>query len=262
MSGNGRLGQSEYAELVSRVQEAVAEHVPPGSSVLVVSKGDAALVELPGVTAAHFPQDAGGGYAGHHPHDSASATAQLEELRRHGAEYLILPATSRWWLEFYGDFAGHLVNHGELVADLPDACLIYGLGRSVQPSAAQPLIARPRSTIAQVRDYLEHLVAEEARLVVLEADGGVAEALAPLRATGMRVSELAVGEPLRSLRRSARTGAEYLVVPCAADEWLQDHAEIAAEIEEACRKIADQHYLCRVYELTELGEESQMGEEA
>jgi hypothetical protein len=262
VSANGRLGQSEYAELVSRVQAAVAEHVPPGSSLLVVSKGDAALVELPGVAAAHFPQDAGGGYAGHHPHDSASATAQLEELRRHGAEYLVLPATSRWWLDFYGDFSGHLASHGELVVDLPDACLIYGLGRSVQPTAGPPLTERPRATVAQVRDYLESLVADEARLVVLEANGGVAEALAPLRATGLRVADLAVDEPMRSLRRSARTGAEYLVVPRAADDWLQDHAEVATEIEESCRKIADQHHLCRVYELTDLGEDLHMGEEA
>ncbi|HWO84207.1 MAG TPA: hypothetical protein VNM38_10530, partial [Solirubrobacterales bacterium] len=116
MSGNGRLSQGEYAELVSRVQASVAEHVPPGSSVLVVSKGDGSLVELPGVTAAHFPQDSNGGYAGHHPHDSAAATAQLEELRRRGAEYLVLPASSRWWLDFYGEFAAHLASHGELVA--------------------------------------------------------------------------------------------------------------------------------------------------
>jgi hypothetical protein len=262
MSGNGRLGQSEYAELVSRLQGAVAQHVPPGSSVLVVSKGDAALVELPGVVASHFPQDAGGGYAGHHPHDSATATAQLEELRRHGAEYLVLPATSRWWLDFYGDFARHLASHGELVADLPDACLIYGLGRSVEPLAGPPLTERPRATAAQVRDYLENLVADEARLVVLEADGGVAEALAPLRATGLRLAKIADSDPLGSLRRSARAGAEYLVVPRAADEWLQDHDEIATEIEESCRKIADQIHLCRVYELSQLGEDLHMGEEA
>lgn len=262
MSENGHLSQSEYAELVGRVQATVAEHVPPGSSVLVVSKGDAALVELPGVVAAHFPQDAGGGYAGHHPHDSASATAQLEELRRHGAEYLILPATSRWWLEFYGEFAAHLASHGDLVADLPDACLVYGLGRSVQPQAGPPLAERPRANVAQVRDYLESLFAEESRLVVLEADGGVAEGLAPLQATGLRVADLATGDPALSLRRFARRGAEYLVVPRAADEWLQDHGEVAEEIEESCRKIADQRHLCRVYALTELGEDSYMGEEA
>lgn len=262
MSGNGRLSQSDYAELVSRVQADVAEHVPPSSSVLVVSKGDASLVELPGVTAAHFPQDSSGGYAGHHPHDSAAATAQLEELRRRGAEYLVLPASSRWWLDFYGEFAAHLASHGELVADLPDSCLIYGLGRSVQPLAGPPLAARPRANVAQIRDYLENLVAEEARLVVLEADGGLADGLAPLRATGLRVADLAAGDPLQRLRGSTGRGAEYLVVPRAADEWLQDHAEVAEEIEESCRKVADQRHLCRVYELNQLGEDSYMGEEA
>lgn len=261
MSENGRLSQGEYAELVGRVQAAVAEHVPPGSSVLVVSKGDATLVELPGVSAAHFPQDSGGGYAGHHPHDSATATAQLEELRRRGAEYLVLPATARWWLDFYGDFAAHLASHGEVVADLADACLIFGLGHSAQPLAGPPLVERPRANVAQVRDYLENLVAEEARLVVLEADGGVAAGLVPLQATGLRVAELATDDA--SLRRRfARTGAKYLVVPRAVDEWLRDHDEVAVEIEESCRKIADQRHLCRVYALNDLGEDSYMGEEA
>jgi hypothetical protein len=262
MSGNGRLSQSEYAELVSRVQASVAEHVPPGSSVLVVSKGDASLVELPGVTAAHFPQDSGGGYAGHHPHDSATATAQLEELRRRGAEYLVLPASSRWWLDFYGEFAAHLANHGELVADMPDSCLIYGLGRSARPRTGLPLAGRPQATAQQVREYLENLVSEEATLLVLEVEAGLAQALAPLRATPLWVADLAAGDPLESLRRSARDGAEYLVVPRVADEWLQAHAEVAEGIEKSCRKVADQRHLCRVYELSKLGEEAHMGEEA
>jgi len=261
MSGNAHLSQSEYAELVSRVQASVAEHVPPGSSVLVVSKGDASLVELPGVTAAHFPQDSGGGYAGHHPHDSATATAQLEELRRRGAEYLVLPASSRWWLDFYREFATHLASHGELVADLPDSCLIYGLGPSTQPQAGSPVVDRPRATMQQVREFLESLVPEEAKLVVLEVEAGLAQALTPLKATALGVGHLAVGDTLESLRRCARGGAEYLVVPRVADEWLQDHAGVVEEIEESCRKVADQRHLCRVYELFELREEAYMGEE-
>ena len=259
MSGNGHLGVAEYADLVARVQDAVAQHVPPGASVLVASKGDAPLVELPGLAAAHFPQDSSGGYAGFHPHDSAAATAELEELRRHGAEYLVLPATSRWWLDFYAEFATHLANHGELVADVPDACLIFGLGRRPQPQTS-PLAGRPRASVDQVRDYLESLVDEDSTLAVLEVEGGFAPALAPLHAKGLRVAELAEGDPLRSLRRAALVGAEYLVVPRAAAEWLGEHTAVAGEIEGSCRKVADQHHLCCVYELTELGRET--GEEA
>lgn len=260
MSGNGRLGAAEYADLVSRVQAAVAEHVPPGASVLVVSKGDAALVELPGLSAAHFPQDGSGGYAGHHPHDSAVATAELEQLRRQGAEYLVLPATSRWWLDFYAEFAAHLAAHGELVADVPDACLVFGLGRSPQPQAGPPLAARPRATVDQVRDYLERLIDEDATLAVLEVEGGFAPALAPLRAKGLRVDELAEEDPLLSLRRAALVGAEYLVVPRAAGEWLGEHEAVAGTIESSCRRVVDQHHLCRVYELTDI-EGEEMGEE-
>jgi hypothetical protein len=260
MSGNGRLGASEYADLVSRIQEVVAQHVPPGASVLVVSKGDAALVEMPGLAVAHFPQDSLGEYAGHHPHDSAAATAELEELRRRGAEFLVLPSTSRWWLDFYRDFAGHLATHGTLIADVPDACLIFGLGSRLQAEVGSPLTGRPRASVDQVRDYLESLVDEDATLAVLEVEGGLAPALAPLRAKGLRVVELVEGDPLHSLRRAALVGAEFLVVPRVAGEWLAEHESVAEQIERSCRKVADQKHLCRVYELIQSGEED-MGEE-
>jgi hypothetical protein len=259
VSENGRLGAAEYADLVTRIQEAVAEHVRPGASVLVASKGDAGLVEMPGLIAAHFPQDSAGGYAGYHPRDSAAATAELEELRRRGAEYLVLPETSRWWLDFYAGLASHLATHGELVADVPDACLIFSLGRSAQPLATSPLLGRPRASIDQLRDYLGSLLDEETTLAVLEVEGGFAPALAPLHAKGLRVAELADGDPLRSLRRAALVGAEYLVVPRAAGEWLAENDGVAGEIESACRRVADQRHLCRVYELNGLGD-TEIGE--
>jgi hypothetical protein len=261
MSENGQLGQAEYGELVSRVRAAVTGHVPPGASVLVVSKGDTALVELPGLAAAHFPQDASGAYAGHHPHDSAAATNELEELRRRGAEYLVLPATARWWLDFYGDFAAHLANHGELVADVPDACLIFGLGRAAQPNRDSPVSGRPRASVGQMRDYLESLLDEDAKLVVLEADGGIASELAPIHAAGLRVTDLQGEDPLLGLRRALLAGVEYLVVPRTAGEWLDENREVVAEIEKSCRRVADQRHLCRLYELKGLGEEHMGAEE-
>lgn len=82
--------------------------LPRAARVLVVSRGDEEIVELPGRRGAHFPQAPDGGYAGHHPADSQEAIAQLEALRTAGAEYLVVPATSGWWLEHYGAFAAHL----------------------------------------------------------------------------------------------------------------------------------------------------------
>jgi GT2 family glycosyltransferase len=118
--------QLGYRHLVSRVQDAVAEHVPAGSAVLVISRGDRELVKLDGCQAGHFPQDADGRYLGHHPRDSAQAIAWLEQSRREGAEFLVIPATARWWLDHYRAFGEHLRHHCS-VTDL-DVCAIYGLG--------------------------------------------------------------------------------------------------------------------------------------
>jgi GT2 family glycosyltransferase len=119
-----RLG---YGRLVERIRAAVAQTVPSGSAVLVVSRGDRALVELEDRRAAHFPQDPGGGYLGHHPRDSDDAIERLEELRARGADYLVLPSTSYWWLEHYRGFAEHLRKRYP-VTDA-EVCSIYGLRR-------------------------------------------------------------------------------------------------------------------------------------
>jgi hypothetical protein len=259
MSGNGAapLGEAEYADLVGRVHSAVASTVPPGATVLVVSKGDAALLAMPGLSAAHFPQDQAGEYAGHHPLDSAAATAELERLRRHGAEYLVIPATARWWLDFYEGFAAHLANHGELVADLPGACLIYGLGRLGDDAAGPSAVTQPIASVDQLRDYLESLISTDSSVVLFDATEGAVAALAPLRALPLAPDEVGAdggGDLLAALRHSSEAGADYLVVPRASDEWLEGHAEAATELEGACRKIADQRHLCRVFELVGLRE--------
>ncbi len=141
----------------------------------------------------------------------------------HGAEYLVIPATARWWLDFYEGFAAHLANHGELVADLPDACLIYGLGRLGDDAAGLPAVTKPTASVDQLRDYLENLISTESSVVVLEAGEGAVAALAPLRAVPLALDQVgAEGDEglLRQLRHRAEAGADYLVVPRAADEWL------------------------------------------
>jgi GT2 family glycosyltransferase len=117
-----RLG---YRQLVGRIQAEVAAEVPAGSSVLVVSRGDRALLELGACDARHFPQDPDGGYLGHHPADSEDAVRRLESLRADGAAYLVLPSTAYWWLDHYADFAGHL--RGNYPASKGDACTIFSL---------------------------------------------------------------------------------------------------------------------------------------
>ena len=254
MSANGgsSLGEAEYADLVARIHGLVAATVPPGSSVLVVSKGDARLLEMPAAVAAHFPQAEGGEYAGHHPLDSAAAIAALEELRRHGAEYLVIPATARWWLDYYAEFATHLATHGELLADQPDSCLIYGLGGV---AVAAPAGEAPAVSGDQMRDYLEHLVPADARLIVLEQEAeGLAGSLAPLPAQRLAAGEEGEdwGAFQAALEQLARSGAEYLIVPRSEDEWFDRRSGHGRRLEEVCRKVADQRHLCRVFDLDDM----------
>jgi hypothetical protein len=116
-----------YRELTDRLRRAAEEAIPAGSTVLVVSKGDDGLLELGQRSAWHFPREADGTYAGHYPADGAAAVDHLEELRALGADYLLLPATSLWWLTEYSELREHLEQRYRPVLRDPDTAVIYEL---------------------------------------------------------------------------------------------------------------------------------------
>ncbi len=97
-----------YDAAVAHIRKSVQAAVPAGARVLVISKGDEALLDLPGVQAGHFPQDRDGGYRGYNPADGRDALGQLEALRSQGAQYLLIPATALWWLDHYREFGEHV----------------------------------------------------------------------------------------------------------------------------------------------------------
>ena len=119
---------SPYASLVERVRSAALASLPPGSTVAVVSRGDEELVRIDGLRGWHFPQTPEGVYAGYHPADGRAAVAHLEEVRRRGAGYLLIPQTAFWWLDYYDEFRGHLDGRCEEIARLDDVCVVYRLG--------------------------------------------------------------------------------------------------------------------------------------
>jgi GT2 family glycosyltransferase len=123
----GRRPNPRYQREAEQLREAVRATVPAGASVLVISRGDEALLRLSGRRAVHFPQADGGGWAGHHPADSAEAIGHLEALRDGGAEYLVVPPTYRWWLSYYDGFREHLDSHYQAVVLDEGAAAIYRL---------------------------------------------------------------------------------------------------------------------------------------
>ncbi len=122
------MSRRGYERLVRRVRAAVRTALPAEATLLVTSKGDDALLELDCREAWHFPCGEDGLWAGFHPADGEWAIEQLEALRACGADYLVMPATSTWWLEHYPEFADHLIFHYPVVYD-DDACTLYALGR-------------------------------------------------------------------------------------------------------------------------------------
>jgi GT2 family glycosyltransferase len=127
--GHQRRLDEAYERLVSDLSRTITSAVPAGSTVAVVTKGDDRLLELDGVTGWHFPRDPTGVYAGHYPHNSQEAVEQLEVTRRNGAEYLVFPRTSLWWLDYYEGLRNHLQRRYRTVFDDRTSCVIFQLER-------------------------------------------------------------------------------------------------------------------------------------
>jgi glycosyltransferase involved in cell wall biosynthesis len=103
------LDQVEYARSKIRTLVAIERAVPQGDNVvLVASDGDHQLLELDGREGRPFPTDGEGSNGSRRPPDGASAIANLEHAQAEGAEFLVIPAASRWWLTHYRELAEHL----------------------------------------------------------------------------------------------------------------------------------------------------------
>ena len=119
-----------YTQLKRRITEVVERHVPRKATVVVVSKGDEDLLRLNGRPAWHFPQTETGAYAGHYPADSRAAIDHIETLRAKGAQFLVFPSTSAWWLDHYSEFADHLTRHYRRILERDDVGVVFDLRRA------------------------------------------------------------------------------------------------------------------------------------
>jgi GT2 family glycosyltransferase len=133
-----RRERRAYNELVARVRVAVCEAIPVGATVAVISKGDAELLQLGERRAWHFPQHEDGTYAGHYPADSADCIAELERLRAKGADFLVVPSTASWWLDYYDAFGRYLADRCRVVLRTSDCAVVALCGAGDDGRVALP----------------------------------------------------------------------------------------------------------------------------
>jgi SAM-dependent methyltransferase len=161
------------APIMARIRTIVADNVLDDRPVIVISKGDPIVTDLGGPEAWHFPQSEDGTYAGYYPSDSVTAIAHLEQLHERGAGYLLVPASSSWWLRHYTGLLGHLDTHYDRVAE-DAACVLYRLdpvSRSIDRPPSDAIVEHLRETLeatgAWVEDLAPRVASTQRELAVL-----------------------------------------------------------------------------------------------
>ncbi len=249
-----------YARVVDRVRD-VLSSLPPGARASVVSRGDRSLVDVPGREVWHFPRNEFGVWAGFHPADGADAVRRLGEAVRDGATHFVLPASTRWWLEYYDELADHLRRWGTRIVD--DECVtVFEIGAA---GVGAPIAAgRPAESLryaGQVRSFREladALLPSGANvLVVTRGDDSfldlelAAATHFPSDAAGVyrgqpADDDQAVGE----LESAIERGADYFAMPAPFAWWRESYPGFALHLATAHHRLADDPEAGTVYALS------------
>lgn len=228
--GGARMAPDRYSGVVGRIRALVEDTLPPGATVLVVSRGDEDLVTFEGRRGWHFPRAEDGSYLGYHPANDADAIAHLEELREKGAEYLVLPSSAFWWLDHYKGFAELLYGRYSPLAQEDDTCLVFGLAERLAAEVVRNLLPAGSSIAiasryeADVQGYPDH----DAVMIAPDTD----EAAALDTITGL-----------------ADEGVRFLVIPQSEFGWLDHHPDLAEKLAARHVFVTRQEHACEIWQL-------------
>jgi hypothetical protein len=238
--------ERRYRDRVDRIRAQVRATVPKGARVLVITRGDDALLRLDGREGGHFPQTPTGLYAGHYPADDGEAVGHLEELREAGAEYLVIPAEARWWLEHYPALRATLEDGGELLPCDPQTALIYALTRAEPSPTGLPAELEPARTAPPVSSLLRALLPERAGVVLI---GLAADSVEIEDRPCLRLPAEPAGPVISQARAAWAAGARFVVLlhPDKPSEALDGRYRPA--FAESMNLICDQR-LVDVFEVT------------
>ena len=162
---SGRTGGgAAYRETGDAIAATLHSITAPGSTALVVSRGDDALVAGKGRNIRHFPQGPDGEWSGFNPSDSAEAIEHLETLREQGARYFVVPSSQFWWLHHYSELSEHLeAAYRRIYSD--DHLIVFDLAPEPRPPSRDRGSAGRRERVLVIGTYDGARSAPPARLV-------------------------------------------------------------------------------------------------
>lgn len=233
---------TDYGSLVERVRTLVRATTPPGAAVLVVSRGDGMLVDLPGWNMGHFPQSATGLYAGHYPADGEAAIAHLNELQARGAQYLMIPATGLWWLEHYEELRVWLAAKATMVADEAGTGRVFRLVANDEADLRRVRESQAR-TVPQVSRLLRALLPPGAGVVLIGLEAGWVDVddrpawlvLPPRADTGTFVEEV-----LGAIAAARSSGGQYAALLIPEDRSAGPDGALRRELGRRFRRVCAQ----------------------
>ena len=129
---NAEPGQT----LVERIRELVPFVLPPVARIAVITDGKNGLLHLQGRATWPLPKDKDGIYTGPYPENDGEAIAQVERARSEGAQFLLIPRTAFWWLDYYEGFRRHLAGSYRVAFRDEQTCMIIALHHETDPPDA------------------------------------------------------------------------------------------------------------------------------
>jgi polysaccharide pyruvyl transferase WcaK-like protein len=256
-----------YERLVERVRNVVERLLPPGCTVAVVSKGDDSLLLLGERTGWHFPQTPEGIYTGYHPAGAGEAIAHVESARARGADFLLFPATSIWWLEHYDELKHHLDQEYRPVVE-DEACVAYALTPAAAALAIERRGADHERRLAELRQEVSGWQLRERgwRLIQEVVPPGATLVLvgvtAPPQLRERDVWQLGTvsaenegrkaalpGEAIAEFEALRKKGAHFAVFVQAGLSWLAEHPDVRQYMELRYGKPVLQEDVCLVFML-------------
>ncbi len=238
----------DYSGLVHRIRELVWEHIPAGSNVAVVSKGDPALILFDQRNGMHYPQTATGKYLGHHPDTGVAAVAHLESLRIRGADYLVIPSIYAWFLDYYSDLRNHLNGQGELV-HRDDVCVIYSLTKREAATTS-----RQTAPERQLRDLVAAVLPEGSSIVALGWAREALQGASEFQIVDMPAADHGGAADVAVLEAGILgTGANYLVIPAPHSPPNRARDPLADRVRGTWTTVLDQRHVCAIFAVPESG---------